>query len=181
MAIRSNLRILFVLAAGAALSNCAAPRVIPPAPAPAPPVPRPAPRPLPVQPSDWRDAPQTPGTWSWAISAGRSSAIYGLGGTSAPVAMLACERSTGQILLGRAGSASSATAMQLATTTGTTPLVSDPARSPAGWIVAALPARSPALDAAAFSRGRFMLETAGLAALYLPSWPELSRVIEDCR
>ena len=37
------------------------------------------------------------------------------------------------------------------------------------------------LDAIAFSRGRFALEAAGQETLYLPSWPEISRVIEDCR
>jgi hypothetical protein len=60
-------------------------------------------------------------------------------------------------------------------------LMSDPARSPAGWLVVVLTARDPLLDAMAFSRGRFALEAAGLETLYLPAWPELSRVIEDCR
>jgi hypothetical protein len=46
---------------------------------------------------------------------------------------------------------------------------------------AALNAQDPLLDAVAFSRGRFMIETPGQLALYLPSWPELSRAIEDCR
>jgi hypothetical protein len=71
--------------------------------------------------------------------------------------------------------------MQVNTSTGTHALLSNPARSPAGWIVAALPVRDPVLDAMAFSRGRFALEAAGEPTLYLPSWPELSRVIEDCR
>jgi len=39
----------------------------------------------------------------------------------------------------------------------------------------------PLLDAMAFSRGRFMLEMPGAPTLYLPAWPELSRVVEDCR
>jgi hypothetical protein len=39
----------------------------------------------------------------------------------------------------------------------------------------------PLLDAMAFSRGRFAVETAGKPTLYVPSWPEVSRVIEDCR
>ncbi len=37
------------------------------------------------------------------------------------------------------------------------------------------------LDAMAFSRGCFMVEAPGTAPLYLPSWAEVSRVIEDCR
>ena len=46
---------------------------------------------------------------------------------------------------------------------------------------AGLPARDPLLDAMAFSKGRFAVEVAGLPTLYLPSWIEVSRVIEDCR
>lgn len=38
----------------------------------------------------------------------------------------------------------------------------------------------PLLDAMAFSRGRFALESSS-GALYLPSYPEITRVIEDCR
>ena len=41
--------------------------------------------------------------------------------------------------------------------------------------------RDPMLDAMAFSRGRFVIEAEGLSPVYAPSWPEVSRVIEDCR
>ena len=71
--------------------------------------------------------------------------------------------------------------LAVATSSLRRPLMSDPARSPAGWLVVVLSARDPLLDAIAFSRGRFALEAAGLETLYLPAWPELSRVIEDCR
>ena len=37
------------------------------------------------------------------------------------------------------------------------------------------------LDAMAFSSGRFAVDLPGRSVLYLPSWPEVSRVIEDCR
>lgn len=50
-----------------------------------------------------------------------------------------------------------------------------------GGVAVTLPARDPLLDAMAFSRGRFAVEAAGTAALYIPSWTEVSRVIEDCR
>jgi hypothetical protein len=33
----------------------------------------------------------------------------------------------------------------------------------------------------AYSRGRFAVEINGLPTLYLPSWAEVGRVIEDCR
>ncbi len=162
------------------LSACASvPKPVPPPVISQPrPVPRPAPLPLP--PADWRDAPQTPGTWSWAMVAGRSTASFGLPG-AAPLAVLSCDRAAGQVQLVRAGSAATAVPLALATSSGRRALVSDPARSPAGWLVVPLPASDPALDAMAFSRGRFALEAAGLDTLYLPAWPELSRVIEDCR
>jgi hypothetical protein len=37
------------------------------------------------------------------------------------------------------------------------------------------------LDALAFSRGRFLVSVKGAADLVIPAWPELARVIEDCR
>jgi hypothetical protein len=44
-----------------------------------------------------------------------------------------------------------------------------------------VPAQDPLLDAMAFSKGRFAVESAGLATLYVPPYPEVTRVIEDCR
>jgi hypothetical protein len=38
-----------------------------------------------------------------------------------------------------------------------------------------------ALDKIAYSRGRIMIEASGTERLILPSWPEIARVIEDCR
>ncbi len=168
-----------------ALSLALAACVPAPTPAPAPPVvqPRPvqaAPPPLPAPVQDWRDAPQTPGTWVWAMSAGKSTAMFGRPG--APLmATLTCDRAQGRVLLARAGSATVATPMAVATTTQRRPLLNDPAISPPGWLVVAVAARDPLLDAMAFSRGRFALEAAGQETLYLPAWPEISRVIEDCR
>lgn len=71
--------------------------------------------------------------------------------------------------------------MAIATTSGRRPLLSDPTLGGGSWLVVSLPAGDPLLDAIAFSRGRFALEAAGLPTLYLPAWPELSRVVEDCR
>ena len=71
--------------------------------------------------------------------------------------------------------------MAITTSTGTRPLLSEPLATRPGWITAQLRASDPILDAMAFSRGRFALDVAGLAPLYLPAWPEVARVIEDCR
>jgi len=52
--------------------------------------------------------------------------------------------------------------------------------TPTYW-VAEFDVRDPLLDAMAFSRGRFVIETAGAPRLVIPAWAEVSRVIEDCR
>ena len=161
------------------IAACAA--VPKPLPQPVPvPVPTPRPRPAPVPaPADWRDAAQSPGDWRWLVSNGNSSASFGPSG--APVAMLTCDQRSRTVLLMRAGSSAGAPPMTVRTTFGLRPLISDPASSKPGWIAARLAPRDPLLDQIAFSRGRFTLEVAGFPTLYLPSWPEVSRVIEDCR
>ena len=41
--------------------------------------------------------------------------------------------------------------------------------------------RDPILDAMIYSRGRIALEVTGQMPLAIPSWPEIGRVVEDCR
>lgn len=112
---------------------------------------------------------------------GRSTASFGLPGAG-PLVTLACDRPITTVLLARSGAGGEAhQPMAVTTTTGTRPLLSEPLLSPPGWLVAEIRARDPILDAIAFSRGRFVLDVAGQPILALPSWPEVSRVIEDCR
>jgi hypothetical protein len=114
---------------------------------------------------------------------GQSTASFGdiRTATSTYLVMVACDRSRGRVVLARAGSAPTAVPLTIATTSTRRPLLSDPKLGGGSWLVVALPAGDPLLDAIAFSRGRFALEAAGLETLYLPAWPEISRVIEDCR
>lgn len=183
MAIARSDRSLALAIAGAGLlllSSCNAPP--PPAPI-RPPEPAPAlpPPPAPPPPADWRDTMPPPGTWRWGVSEGRSGAQY-VAASGAALASLTCDKAGARVLLGRAGIASASVAMIVTTTGGgNRPLLSDPPLGGANWIVAAISARDPLLDAMAFSRGRFLLDVAGQAPLALPSWPEVSRVIEDCR
>ena len=141
-------------------------------------------RPVPAAPADWRDAPATPGTWRWSLTGGKSTASYA-SAAAAPLVTLTCERSRSLVVLARAAQGADAAAgavpMELTTTSSAHALMSDPALAAPGWLATAIPARDPLLDAMAFSRGRFALGAAGQATLYLPSWPEVSRVIEDCR
>ncbi|HYN45217.1 MAG TPA: hypothetical protein VES64_00845, partial [Allosphingosinicella sp.] len=48
-------------------------------------------------------------------------------------------------------------------------------------MIADVPVSDPLLEQMAFSRGRFLVYAEGGQALILPAWPELARVIEDCR
>lgn len=164
------------------LAGCVAPAQ-PPAPAPIAPPPAQAPVAAPAAaalpgPADWRDAPQTPGTWRWAMVAGRSTASYAAPGQP-PFATLACDAATHSTILWTNAPVTGPAPLVVTTTGLRRVLTASPA--PSGGAAVSLPAADPLLDAMAFSRGRFMLEMAGFAPLYLPAWPEVSRVIEDCR
>ena len=145
------------------------PPVLRPHSAPATPAPTPPP-----EPTDWRDAPITPGDWHWSAANGRSTASFAGGRLE-----LQCNLATRALtMFVRSGNARANAVMTVSTTSGTHAL---PAQPQAGGFAAALPAGSPAADAMAFSRGRFAVTLAGEQTLYIPSWTEVSRAIEDCR
>ena len=155
--------------------------VPPPKPTTAPPpapvvVPAPTPAPAPVQPtySDWRDAPQTPGDWTYA----NGLATFGQPGSA--LLSMRCDRAGGAVELVRSGAVSPGP-WTVRTETTERPLDGAAQRSdPPSTLVRLNPA-DPVLDAMAFSSGRFALEAPGVATLYVPSWPEVMRVIDDCR
>lgn len=156
---------------------CSGPQVVPP-PAPQP-TRRPAPPapPPPAQPAykDWRDAPQTPGDWRYDNGTAR------FGSAGATLFALTCNRAARTVSLIRTGTAPQSLPMTISTSSETRPLSAEPAPQGAPQLVVTLPARDKLLDAIAFSRGRFAVEVNGLPTLYLPAWPEVARVAEDCR
>ncbi|MEZ0134019.1 MULTISPECIES: hypothetical protein [Novosphingobium] len=167
------------LAATAALSGCVPPPPSTPAPRPGTthaPQPRPAtptaPPPSPMA-ADWRDAPQTPGNWSYAGNGAASGATFGNGQF-----IVQCDTARTVTLLRAAAPRAGAVGMSITSSTGARALTGT--ATPRG-VVVTLPARDSALDAMAFSRGRFAVLVTGEPTLYLPSWTEISRVIEDCR
>lgn len=173
-----KLRLLALWAGLAALStSCSQQRAIIPVPQPsatprpAPPPPLPAPRA-----TNWRDAPITPGIWRWRMEGARSVARF-----AGDALVLSCNREAGVITLIRPGTASGAVPVTIQTATMNRTLSAYPEPGPPPVLALSLPARDGLLDAMAFSRGRFAIETAGLPTLYVPSWTEVSRVIEDCR
>ena len=162
-----------VVAAGAALSlitlAACAPRSSAPAPTPPPePEPAPTPAPAPPPPAAWEDGPLSPGDWSYR-EGNSSSASF------ASLFTVRCDPSR-QIALVYSGG--SGNALIVRTTFGDRSL---PATAAQDGLAATLAATDPLLDEMAFSRGRFAIETPGAPRAVLPAWPELARVVEDCR
>jgi hypothetical protein len=167
--VRRAVGLLMVLLA----SGCVAPREAAPPP---PPAPRPAPTPAPAPPppaTDWRDRAYSPGDWSYARAGAASEAAYGAPGT--PLFTLRCEPVVRQVRLGWSGAP--AGALTIRTTYGDTLRAALPAPEGAQLVMSA---GDPLLDQLAYSRGRFMLAS-GAQELILPAWPEVARVVEDCR
>lgn len=172
---RSGLVPVFVLALAACVAAPPAPAPAPrPAPAPAPP---PVPAPSPVT-SHATNGPVTAGDWRWQNNAGSSAASF-RDPAGQLLAALRCNRASGQVELLRAGRAS-ALQMQVRSETQDR-LMPATLSADEAWTVARLAAGDQLLDAIAFSRGRFGLEAPGLPPLVLPAYPELTRVVEDCR
>ena len=177
---------LAVLAAlGLSLGGCVG---SPPAPVAAPaPTPAPTPQPQPtaaptqaVTPvyDNWMDAPQTPGDWSFRLIPTGALAQFGTDPAN-PLFGLECVKATGQVLM----HAPRVNGGALLLRTESVDRTLDPANLPGGPSYAryVVSARDPLLDAMAFSKGRFAALVSGGPAYYLPAWPEVTRVVEECR
>ena len=181
MTLRHPAVTLACLALAACIPRAPEPTPAPPTDRPTlPPVATPAPTPAPTAaPSTgWMDAPQTPGDWSYGRVDGGALARFGAG---PPVFGIGCMAGSSRVVLLRYGvAASTDTPMIVRAEMAERTLTARPAND-GGSFSAALATRDPLLDAMAFSKGRFAIEVAAAPALYLPAWPEVTRVIEDCR
>jgi len=160
------------------------PKVEPAPPPPLEPVPVATPTPVPtLAPSfaDWSEAPQTQGDWFYVVRPPFTYAAFGAGESDFAFVMR-CDRAARTISLGRVSEAQEERPMRVLTETTWRLLDGEPRQGGIEHLIAAdLPAADPLLDAMAISKGRFAIEVAGEPTLYLPSWPEVTRVIEDCR
>jgi hypothetical protein len=132
--------------------------------------------------ANWQDWPLTPGDWALRQDTRGSIALFGPTGREA-LFMIRCDIAARAIYLSRAGAipgggeakmlirASTAAKDYPALSNSDTPV----------YAAAKLTPRDPQLDAAAFSRGRFVVSVTGLPNLVIPAWPEFTRVVEDCR
>lgn len=156
----------------------------PPAPTPvAVAVPPPAPPVAAIREPEYRnylDAPQTPGTWTYANRQGETLALYGED-PRAPLFLMRCTGTAVAIARVTDQANSAPRVMSVTTETVTRQLEAAPVAGSANLLAAPLPPGDPLLDAMAITKGRFAIEVEGERSLYLPAWAEVTRVIEDCR
>lgn len=161
-----------------------------PAPAPAPaPVTRPPPAPVPsasqqvqaVTGDSWMDVPASQGDWTQGLIAGNPFALFGVN-SRIPSFAIRCVRANGTITIARRSETQTPRTLSIRTETMSRSIVTEPVQGfPGSFRGVSLRADDPLLDAMALSKGRFAVEMEGEPTLYLPSWAEVSRVIEDCR
>jgi len=172
------------LAAMVALAGCQAiPRAEPPraqtpapAPAPGPVAPPPAPLPPPAQDLSWEQAPATPGDWHYRQGGAGSVATFG-SDPSAPRLSFTCNSAAREIVIAMAGAVGGARTLVVRTSGGDLQW----ATRGGDRVEVRRPAGDPGFDWIAYSRGRIAVEVPGVTRLIVPQWPEIGRVIEDCR
>ena len=129
--------------------------------------------------SDYSFAQPIGGNWSYAPLADGSEARFT--GASGQVQLsLRCTRATRRVTLGKAASAP-APSLFVWTSGSSRTLAAPGYDAAAGRLNVQLVSGDPLLDAMVFSRGRIALGAGSTPALVVPPWPELARVVEDCR
>ena len=129
-------------------------------------------------PVDLSYATPLPGNWSYVPAAAGGEANFA--DTSGRVQLsIRCVRATRRLAISKPvnGAVPNLT-IWTSSATRSLPASFNPATGRASADVAAT---DPLLDAMTFSRGRIAISSAGVPALVLPPWPEVARVIEDCR
>lgn len=131
----------------------------------------------------WMDAVLTPGSWNYTdYGQGQGKRALFSDPDNLFYFSLSCvtQPNGPEILLTRTGRPAK---RELAMTirTETTQRVLAAQRLGAEITAVTVPASDPLLDAMALSKGRFAVEVEGEVPLILPSWAEVTRVIEDCR
>ena len=117
------------------------------------------------------------GSWVYSSIADGSEATFDNQSGQSQLT-IRCTRSTRRVTLLKPGPASPALWVWTSSQSRSLPATYD---TMSARIVAELGAYDPLLDAIASSRGRIGFSTSGLAALVVPPWADVGRVIEDCR
>lgn len=130
----------------------------------------------------WEDAAASPGDWTYDVREGQSRARFG-GAAGQPALLMRCDPATARLSLELQAIAAplAGGTITVRTTTMERVLSAQPLSPPQSGLVAILAGRDSLLDAMAFSRGKIVIDGGGAAPLIVPTWAELSRIIEDCR
>ncbi len=130
----------------------------------------------------WEDASLSTGSWVYLVDQQGPVALFGVAGAPAQFA-LRCDLARRIVLAQRRVDPPLEPEAAMTITTSTTER-SFSIASFAGathYLAAEIPAQNAMLDAMAFSRARFAISIPGQPMLILPSWVEVTRVVEDCR
>ena len=136
-------------------------------------------QPQPTRPAvDYAIAVPVPGSWRYAPLAGGSSAVFAASPAAALVT-LTCNRAYRRVSISRpAIGAAPFLYVWTSSTSRNIPASFNPATR---LLTAELSAYDRLLDALAFSRGRVVIGPSSGGVVVAPVWPEMARVIEDCR
>jgi hypothetical protein len=118
------------------------------------------------------------GSWTYAATADGSEARFA-NPSARPQLTIHCTRATRRVTIAKA--ATGAAAAMIVWTSSAARSVAASFNPLTQRLSIDVPAYDPLLDALAFSRGRVGISVAGAPVLVVPAWPEIARVVEDCR
>jgi hypothetical protein len=118
------------------------------------------------------------GSWNYSTTATGSEASF-LNPSALPQLTIRCTRASRQITIAKPATAAAAT-MTIWTNSSVraVPASFNPLTQ---RVSIEIVSNDPLLDSLAFSRGRLGVTVAGSPSLVVPAWPEVARVVEDCR
>ena len=118
------------------------------------------------------------GSWTYAATADGSEATF-VNPSALPQLWIHCAKATRRVSVAKPATVA-APFVQVWTSSAARSIAAsyNPLNN---RIAIELTAYDPLLDALAFSRGRIAVGVTGLPALVAPAWPEIARVVEDCR
>jgi hypothetical protein len=131
-----------------------------------------------VPPLDLDSATALPGNWSWSPAADGSEAVF-INSGGLPQIWLHCSRASRVVTIARP-SRSAVAFLSVWTTTQSRALPAsfNPATARS---TAQVSAYDPFLDALAFSRARIAVALGATPPVVVPAWPDIARIVEDCR
>jgi hypothetical protein len=118
------------------------------------------------------------GNWNYASQPGGSEATFVTASNQAQLA-ITCARGTRRVTISKP--ATGAAPFILVWTSALMRNLPSSYNPATARLSATVSAFDPVLDAMAFSRGRIGFSALNQAALVVPAWAEVGRVVEDCR